>query len=226
MAQTTKKAETTQELEARLRALRTLQRTIQENAAEWRADIKRPNEQLSDAERNGRNLEHQIVETTNRLFARTALVESDLLDARRRYFAQVRSAKDDRLSVRKQRELQAGNTLALAALQELCTHQFVFSYDGHKSYSSFEDSMPGHRVCTLCTLEETSAGAPEDIYTTLVEDETRLVRRDLRDKKDLPYWANPEWFPTGYLQQLFEASAGGININWPEAIDKKSVPKA
>ncbi|MDP1689821.1 MAG: hypothetical protein Q8L52_01280 [bacterium] len=223
MAQASKQAKTVRELEARLEVLQTLQRTAQQNASQWRAEIKRLSEQVSGAERDCRNATNQITETMNRLFVRSALTP-ELLNARRNCLAQIRRSGDDKISVRKQKELQASNTIALASLQKLCTHPFVFSYDGYggSRLMDYDDAYYGHRVCALCNLHETSAATRNDIYAVLVEDNTRLVRRDLRKRKDLPIKRfEQEWFLTGFLQQLFEASAGGINIEWPKFVDEK-----
>jgi hypothetical protein len=123
--------------------------------------------------------------------------------------------------------LQAGNTTALASLQALCTHPFVFSYDGYGGSHSMDndDAHPGHRVCTLCNLRETSQGTKEDIYTKFAKDGMHLIRRDLRGKESLPKSFEQEWFTIEFLRQLFESSAGGINVEWPKTIDQKSVLK-
>ncbi len=78
------------------------------------------------------------------------------------------------------------------------------------------------RVCAVCNLHETSKSAREEVYEHLVEGDMRLVRRDLRKGELLPKWHEQEWFEVAVLQQLFEASAGGINICWPEFVYAES----
>ncbi len=219
-------AESTKQLEVSLRALKTLQEQTERQAASWRADINRIVNQLNVAEASCRSLGQQIAEVTKRLFARAA-VTPELVAARSTYLELVRRAKSDEITVRQQTEMQAANTIALASLQENCTHPFVFSYDGYGgSYSvDRDDAHCGHRVCTLCNLREESQSTRTDMYEILVEDTTRLVRRDLRKEGKLPMSFQEEWFPVEFLKQLFEASAGDINIRWPAAIDKASVLK-
>ena len=219
------KAPTTEELEAILKANKTLLAQTEEQMNGWRADILRLNGQLATAGKTRGNLEQRIVEITNTLFVRAAL-QPELLAARSTYLKQVRCERSDKISVRKQRELHAGNTMAFASLQADCTHPFVFSYDGYGGSHSMDndDAYCGHRVCTLCNLHETSQRTSIDVYSTLVEDGTRLVRRDLRDNKR-DRFSNEEWFPTEFLQQLFEASAGDMNIRWPKEIPPDAVYK-
>src|SRR3989344_2849392 len=150
-------------------------------------------------------LEREIAEMKNRIFARTPLDPK---------FLKVRSTfmlpwAEERLSV----------------LQGMCGHRFIFSYDGYggSRANDFDDQYQGHRVCVLCNRHESSESTCEGIYTVFADDGTRLIRRDLRDKKDLPKPLENEWFSIGFIHQLFEASAGGINVKWPKVFDSCSV---
>ena len=219
MATKAKKIETTKELEAKLGALGTLQKQNEEKMAKWRTEIDRIQRLLGDAETSDRHFGHQIAEITNRLFVRQVLTRK-FLAVRNELLLKMRCLQSDQITVVALKKLEKEVRLDLMALQGLCTHPLVFSYDGQKSYSSFEDSQSGHRVCTVCNFRETSAGAPEDIYEVLDENNTRLVRRDLRKKEERPRSSlEQQWFSSDFLQQLFEASAGDINIRWPKAPD-------
>jgi len=216
MAKNTK-VETTKELGKRLQLLKEAQKRLDADVVERQASINQKKIELADAQTASRNAEREIVETTNRMFAREVLT-LELLDARRRYLAQVRCERSEKITVRKQRELHSGNTTLLASLQAACSHPFVFSYDGYGGSRSmdYDDACCGRRVCTLCNLAETSEETSGDVYKVLVDNSTRLVRRDLRNEKDRPMSFQQEWFSTNFLQQLFEASAGDINIHWPK----------
>lgn len=221
----TKKIETNEELEEALEALQAQKAELDASITGRREELAKLNDAQTADKSKARDLEWKIAKTKNRLFVRTALTQ-ELLTARGTYLAQVRRAGSDKLTVRKQRQLQAGNAMALSSLQALCTHPLVFSYDGYGGSHAMDhdDAYPGHRVCALCNLRETSKGTREDIYVMIEDDGTRLVRRDLR-KRETPQSLKQEWFPAGFLRQLFEASAGGINVEWPKTIDKKSVLK-
>ena len=224
MAKATKKVETTEELEEALEILQGRKAELDASISGRRDELAKLNDAQTADKSKTRDLERQIAEVKNRLFVRTALTR-ELLTARGTYLAQVRRAGSDKLTVRKQRQLQAGNAMALSSLQALCTHPLVFSYDGYGGSHSMDndDAYHGHRVCTICNMRETSKGTKEDIYVMIEDDGTRLVRRDLRGKENLPQMFVQEWFSVGFLQQLFEASAGINHLDWPNTVDKKSV---
>jgi|GEM_PF-4272415 len=216
-ATTTKKPETTAVLEKRLGALKQLREMGQGQMAGRREEIAELNKLLAAAERADRTFEYQIAETANRIFVRGAVTPA-FAAARKAFIEKSEHSRSDRITVAKQKALREEVEKDKLALQGLCTHPFVFSYDGQRSYSSYEDSQSGHRVCTVCNFSEISAGAPEDIYKILAEDGTHLVLRDLREKKNLPKPFEEEWFTLEFLQELFEKSAGDRNVTWPAVI--------
>lgn len=214
-----KKVPTNKKLEDTLAALQQQHTKLEASMEKRHAQIVRLGAE-QEVERSAiRSCERQIAETHNRLFVRTVL-EPKVVAARKKLVAKIQLSGSEIITVARARALSAEVQADQAALQEICQHPFVFSYDGNKSYSSWEESQSGHLVCTVCNLKETSAGAPEDIYTVFDGDKC-LVRRDLRDKKEHLKYVQ-EWFPLDFLKKLFEASAGGINIVWPKAADKAS----
>lgn len=207
---------TIKELERILASAKVEQHRLGESISDRRGEIRTLTDEQAYDEKALRHAEHRIAETTNRLFVRTALMP-ELLAARGALLAKMRRSQSDKITVAKQRSLVVKIQADLAALQALCAHHFVFSHDGYGGSHSMDndDAYCGDRICTLCNLRETSQSTHEDKYSVLVEDGTRLVRRDLRDKKDKPLSFEQEWFPAEFLQQIFEASAGDINIRWP-----------
>lgn len=186
--------------------------------------IKRLTAEHSEEESIARALSYERDEVKERIFVLTALTPADV-NARDILIAKLRRSQSDRIIVAALKSLRAEIVSYRAKFRELCRHPFVFSYDGHKSYSSWEDSTSGNRVCTWCNLREISKGAPEDIYGILAGDGTRMIRRDLRRDEDIPKSFEEEWFTPEFLQQLFDASAGSNNVRWPAFVGPASVLK-
>lgn len=152
-------------------------------------------------------------EIQDKIFVRTTL-SPEFVTARDILTAKLLLAKSGRNPAAEQRTLLAEIESFQSQFQRLCRHQFVFAYDGLVSYSMCTPDIAGHRVCTLCNLRETSKGAPDDVYDVLVNDGTRMIRRDLRERP--PGLHVEEWFTVEFLQQLFDASAGERNVRWPK----------
>lgn len=211
---------TIRELERILASAKVQQHLLGESISDRRGKIRTLADEQAGDEKDLRRVKHRIMETTNRLFARSVL-RPELLAARAAYLAKLQLSQSEQITVAEQRRLEQEIRQDLGALQQLCTHPFAFSYDGYGGSRSwdYDDAYHGHRVCTLCNRRETSISTSEDKYSVLVEDGTRLIRRDLRNEKDR---LGAEWFPIEFLQQLFEASAGDINIRWPKEKQKQS----
>ena len=173
-----------------------------------------------------RRIEFQIAEMKNRIFARTPL-DPKFLKVRSTFISKLILAQSERITVARKNVLLSEVEERLSVLQGMCGHRFIFSYDGYggSRANDFDDQYQGHRVCVLCNRHESSESTCEGIYTVFADDGTRLIRRDLRDKKDLPKPLENEWFSIGFIHQLFEASAGGINVKWPKVFDSCSVLK-
>lgn len=186
--------------------------------------IKRLTAEHAEEERVARALSYERDEVKERIFVRTVLTPADM-NARDILIEKLRRSQSDQITVAALKSLKDDVASHRAKFQELCRHPFVFSYDGYKSYSSWEESRSGHRVCAWCNLREVSKGAPEDIYGILVGDGTRMIRRDLRRDEDLPKSFEEEWFTPEFLKQLFEGSAGSNNVKWPTSLDQASVLK-
>src|SRR3989344_3807487 len=169
-------------------------------------------------------LEREIAEMKNRIFARTPL-DPKFLKVRSTFISKLILAQSERITVARKNVLLSEVEERLSVLQGMCGHRFIFSYDGYggSRANDFDDQYQGHRVCVLCNRHESSESTCEGIYTVFADDGTRLIRRDLRDKKDLPKPLENEWFSIGFIHQLFEASAGGINVKWPKVFDSCSV---
>lgn len=209
-----------QTIEVRQRTLLRLEKEnqkLKESMEERRESINELNKAQEIDQAAHRTLVFRIAEITNRIFACTPLPEK-LLDARSALLKKIERSHSDKIAVGRQKTLRTEIDADLSALQGICTHPFVFSYDGYRGSQSYDwdDQRHGHRICTLCNLRETSKGTDKDIYAILNEDTTRLVRRDLRNEKEHPKYPEQEWFPVSLLQQLFEDSARGINVQWPE----------
>ncbi len=223
MAQATKskskKAGTTKGLEKKLWALNEMKKRTEQQMAGWRNEVAELNKLLAAAERSDRAFEREIDEMTNRIFVRGAVTPA-FAAARKAFIEKSEHSRSDRITVAKQKALRGEVEKDKLALQGLCTHPFVFSYDGYGGSRSMDndDQYPGHRVCALCNLHETSEGTSEDIYKILDEDGTHLVLRDLREKKNLPKSFEEEWFTLEFLRELFEKSAGDRNVAWPPVI--------
>ncbi len=221
-----KKVKTNKALEEALFDLQGQKAALDENMAERNRQIVRLNAEQAIAKSEAHNFNVAIAETHNRLFVRTAL-EPKVVAARNKLIEKMVRSVLDTITVAKQRALMAEITTDQAALQELCTHPFVFSYDGYGGSHSMDgdDAYRGHRVCTVCNKHEMSEGTREDLYTVLTGDRC-LVRRDLRDKEKLARGFEKEWFTLEFLKKLFEASVGGINIVWPKTSSTEPVLKS
>lgn len=220
-----KKVKTNKELEKALAALQEQRAALEVAMAKRHEEIVRLNAEQSVARAGINNLDRQIAQTHNRLFVRMVL-EPKLVAARKRFMTKRLLARSDDITVAKQRKLFAEISADQLVLQELCMHPFVFSYDGYGGSSSMDgdDAYRGHRVCTVCNRHEMSESTREDLYTVL-EGARCLVRRDLRKKEALSRHEE-EWFSLDFLKKLFEASAGGINIIWPETLGTEPVLKS
>lgn len=173
-----------------------------------------------------RNLHYDIGEIRNRIFARTPL-PPQFLKTRNVLVRKMLLARSGCITVAQQKALRREIAAGMSTLQETCEHRFVFSYDGYAGSRDcdFDDGYFGHRVCVLCNADELSANKRIDVYKTLAEDGTRLVRRDLRNNKDRPISDEREWFAISFIHRLFEASAGFSIVQWPKAFDKENVLK-
>lgn len=217
--------ETTEELRSALSLLKKREQALKTSMAERRTKINKLNLEQAADEMVHREVGRNIATTTNRLFVRAPLAV-ELVAARYAHIAKLRLSQSDKITVAKAKILREEIESDLHALQKLCTHRFVFSYDGYGGSRScdWDDQCHGHRVCAHCYLRETSRGTKENLYTILAEDGTRLALRDLRSQEELPRGSfAQEWFSIEFLEKLFESSAHSININWPVSIDKKSV---
>jgi hypothetical protein len=202
--------------------------TVEKGMSERRVVINKLNAKQSADQGRQSELVHKAGVLQNRIFARSVLrgrVFDKVHSARKAYFAQLAQSQSDDITVANKRHLIACLELALPAMQSICPHPFVFSYDGYRGSSSYDgdDARYGHRTCTVCNSRETSKDTASDKYDLLAQDGTRLVRRDLRQGKDRVNAYRPEWFTLEFLQDLFERSAGGINISWPDMSDSKRV---
>ena len=88
--------------------------------------------------------------------------------------------------------VEEGAWAVLDLLQKTCTHQFVVSFDGYAGSTGMDhdDAFCGNRMCLVCGFEETSEICGEDVYKTLVSDDTRLVKRDIRKKAPREKYGN------------------------------------
>lgn len=217
--------QTTEELASKLRALNEQMATVTAEIVKRMKRIGKLREKQNADEVTQNDLEYRIAQTTNCLFARTVPLSNKLLTARHALITKLQLLSSDQITVAKQLELRSEVKADLSALQALCPHPFVFSYDGYEGsqHNDFDDQRYGNHLCTLCNFGESSQSTKEDVYRVLVRDNTRLIRRDLR--KPPLKWFEQEWFSVEFLRQLFEHSAGGINIKWPTAVDKNSLFK-
>lgn len=222
----TGRQETIKQLERKRAALRAEQKRLDARIAKQRSAAAKYASAHAVTERQKRRAGQRLAEMTNRIFVRS-VPTPEFIVARDILMEKLRLSQSDHITVAKQRELEAEIKSFKASLQKLCRHPLVFSYDGYGGSRSmdYDDACSGHRVCTLCNVGETSQGTREDVYTVLVEDNTRLVCRDLRRKEDLPKAVEEEWFTVPFLRNLFEASAGSLNVEWPKVVESKFVLK-
>lgn len=220
------KVETTRELRTALAALVKEQKILDASIEQRSEEIKELVAAQETDEEAHRSLEYKIARTTTRLFTHNP-IKPEVVVARMALIANLQLSQSEEITVATQRALKMEIQKGLSALQALCEHPLVFSYDGYGGSQSYDydDQYPGHRICTFCNLREDSASTANDVYTTLDENGTRLALRDLREKKDLPGPLETEWFSIKFIQRLFEASAGDHNIRWPEVVESKDVLK-
>lgn len=164
-----------------------------------------------------REILQHLTQLKNTQFTRAALPCS-LLAARKLVLAKLKEAQREDITRARAKVLEGEIADACRTLTKSCAHPFVFSYDGSAGSRSYDydDAHYGHRVCTLCNCSETSQSTREDQYDILVDDGTRLVRRDLRRENISP--TQVEWFSVEFLQRLFEGSSSSSNVVWSESI--------
>lgn len=210
--------ETTEEIEKALVLLRSQGTALSTKIVEQRRKISALNQELVASVNTQRDVMRRITIMENRIFARTPL-PPELIEMRNALLCDIQHSKDEMITSAARKMLLEKIEIGRRALQDLCAHPFVFSYDGYagSSRQSFSDAEHGHRVCALCNRRETSRGNSADIYKLLKEDRSRLVRRDRRKETMLAH--GYEWFQTDFIRQLFDDSAECCTITWPEKIE-------
>lgn len=211
--------ETTEELENALALLRAREELLSMKIAEKRRQISELNRELISSVNTERECARKITTLRSKLLARAPL-PPEIENAHTALIEKIRLIAGDATAAVPRKDIPERIILERYALEERCTHSFIFSYDGYAGSSShgFADAHHGHRVCAVCNRRETSRGNSTDLYKVLKEDPARLIRRDLRKGRDLA--EDNEWFHLGFLRQLFEDSADGSLLRWPEKFDE------
>ena len=146
MADRLKKTETMKELRCALSTLRKQKEELDVNMRRRDGEIAKLRSMQVAAESQVRGLGRQIAETANRIFVRSVL-NPELIVARRALLKKMSLAVNDGITVAKQKALQKEVIADRAALQKLCKHPFVFSYDGYAGSHSmgYDDAYHGRR---------------------------------------------------------------------------------
>ena len=198
---------------------------METRAVALRQGIARETEQIAGAQARKKKLEADLqnVERTLRRLRELQTAGSglpkDVLDLRAEIIAKARKSKRRDITVENKEALEGEVKIFTARLRELCKHPFVFSYDGSEGSYGYDhdDGYPGHRVCVVCGFCEHSKER-KDAYIILEKSEKCLAKRDLRWKtRDELITASPDWksFEVSAIVELFENSAGSINLEWP-----------
>jgi hypothetical protein len=191
-----------------------------------RQGIAQETERISEAQKKKGKLEEDLRATERTLRKLRELqtagsgLPKDVADLRARVTSKTKESKRRDITVAKRDALRKEVETLTARLQGLCKHPFVFSYDGYGGSQSYDydDSYHGHRVCVVCGFTESSQSVNEDSYAVLAESRHCLAKRDLRWKRrDELITASPDWksFEISTIVELFENSAGSINLEWP-----------
>ncbi|MDO8523551.1 MAG: hypothetical protein Q7S12_04740 [bacterium] len=154
---------------------------------------------------------------------------SELVKWRENIIAKMQKSQRKDITIEQKESLEKEVEQRIQNLRQFCPHNFVLSYDCYEgSYThDYEDSRYGHRRCVACTYFDQSKSVKENVYETLFESESRLVKRDLRhmnnhgnlnssdEKKDI-------WQDLAIFLKLFEESAGRMNIDGLAKIKMKN----
>lgn len=200
-------------MKAQLTKLHSCHKSTQESIEAQSKLIAERIKQREDLEATLLFTEQKIKAVSETITIETAITV-DILGYRNLIKSLSKDAEKDTITIAEKKRIDDALREAINEFQRHCPHPLILSYDGYEgSYSNdYDDARYGSRFCTLCHFRENSKSTKIDKYDTLKDNDSRLIKRDIRDKE---FIRQSDWIPIPYLVEVFKRSAGDINAHWP-----------